>query len=322
MNFKTRVIILSAILFLLVTVLILRTVFSPQREMRRSLSRPLVTGIEPANVTDLTITGPDGEVSLEQPESGEWFLILESRRYPADPDKVNNLLEALKNSRRGSVVSRNPEDLGVFELGDAAEKLTVSGLPSGPDHEIYFGKKGAGRNEYYVRLKGGDAVYLADTSAGFYVEQGPEYYSDLLMAPAELNPQDIQRIQTSGYTLLKTEDEGGWMFAQGEDRVDPDKAGQLAAALASLRASSYAVPSAEGAFPSGGGSEITFVTGAGKAVTFTVFGKTGEEQYLAQSSVKTDGQGNPYRFFLSEYTYNRIMKSRENLSADTAERDD
>jgi hypothetical protein len=314
MNFKTRVIILSSILLLLAAVLIVGTALSPQRRTLRSLSQPLITGLEPESVTDLTITGPDSEVSLEQPEPGEWFLLLSGRRYPADQDKVNNLLESLRNSRRGTAVSRNPEDLRVFELGDEAEKLTVSGVPSESDHEIYFGKKGAGRNEYYVRFEGGNTVYLADTSAGFYVQQGAEYYSDLLMSPAELNPQDIQRIQTSGFTLLRTEDGGGWMFTEGEEQADPDKADQLAGALASLRASGYAVLPAEGAFPAGDGNRITIVTGAGRAVTFTVFGKSGEDRYIAESSVKTDEQGTPYRYFLSEYTYGRIMKSREDLT--------
>jgi hypothetical protein len=325
MKFKVKIIVLSSIFLVLVLTLILGTVFSPERRLRRLADRPLIPEFDAEAITSLSIQKEDETILLEQPDKGVWHLLLDGKRFPADQERVQNLLNALKNSNRGTSVSENPEEYENFQLGPKAAVFTVSTSPETPDHVIFFGKSGAGRNESYIRYEGGDTVFLSDTSAGFYINQGSQYYSDLLMAPEELTAQDVQRISVPDFTIIRTADGEGWMFGEEtEEELDGEAAEDLASALAALRAQEFAVSLLDVDRISEKSEEITFLTGSTETVTYTILGAAADNKYLAESSVKLNEEGYPYRYLISEYTYNRIMKSREEIlvkaeSKETAE---
>jgi hypothetical protein len=80
--------------------------------------------------------------------------------FPADPEPVERMLQAVQGLRSGGVVSSNPDKYPVFHVDDSGIEVTLKG--AGTPLTFVLGKEGSGGNTYLRKIANPDdpKVYL------------------------------------------------------------------------------------------------------------------------------------------------------------------
>ena len=137
----------------------------------------LVSGVNADDISSITIKSGKDTLTLRRKSKG--FVVVNKDNYPADTQKINDLITDCLEIKVSQMVTDNPAnhaDLGVTE--DKAQKVVRFFTP---DANELFGvivgnSKGSGQGTY-VRLASSDKVYLAsqppyvDDTAINYVKQ-------------------------------------------------------------------------------------------------------------------------------------------------------
>ena len=89
-------------------------------------------------------------------ENGNWLI--KPKDYPADQNKIKNLLEQIDKINKAEIVSNNPERHRLFQVGEKASKLTLEY----PEKTITFliGKTSIQRQGTYIRKEDDVRVFL------------------------------------------------------------------------------------------------------------------------------------------------------------------
>jgi hypothetical protein len=253
MDFRLRIMGLTALLAALIGLFLGGMLFSPGRSRARDAARPLLALGSPAGITAMDIHAPGrAEMSLAR-NAGGWTMTSGGRQYPASTARAEGLARLLCTLARGGLASRDAARAGLG-LDDAAARRLVVHLGGGkPDVGLFVGSRAPGGEEDYIQVRGQTAAYLVRGNLSILLGQDRAYWLDLAVLPGGLEAADVTRISvtghpgagresfgpaagalTSAYVLLRSQDGQGWSIQGGTARVDPLLAAAMADALAVL----------------------------------------------------------------------------------------
>ncbi|MDR1411029.1 MAG: DUF4340 domain-containing protein [Spirochaetaceae bacterium] len=182
-SFKQKLLIRASITLALALVLAATFIFSPDRVSGRQSAYAWMENRLAAEAGRVEIKG-ETEINLVRRDNG-WFVENSGKEYPAKPDMVEDLFNALTArgvyALRGNAASSH-ESLGLD--GETASRITVSGGPGEAAFlDLLIGSSDATGREVYYRKAGQDEIRSGDNSiAAFLSYPLPSWY-DLKIFP-------------------------------------------------------------------------------------------------------------------------------------------
>lgn len=202
--------ILAGLLFLQLVLTV--AVFWPQQQAE-AVDEPLLAAVATEDVTEVTITGAEGETVTLAREGDGWVLASRAD-YPALATNVDGLLEKLTDAQTGRLVTTTAASHDRLQIADDnfVRRIELA-LADGTTHTLYLGSA-ANAQAAHVRRAGEDDVYLATgltardagTAASNWIDTG--YVSlpaDTLTAVTVEND--------NGTFEFRKEDDGEWVYA-------------------------------------------------------------------------------------------------------------
>lgn len=171
---------------------------------------PLLQGLDPDKISSITIK--KGGETLTLRRSAEGFVIEEKGGYPADTEKINDLLIDLLEIRLAEKTTEsaaNHDELGVGEDSADATLLFLNDLEGKQIAGIVKGKQVSRGSGSYIRLVEENTVY--STEKQFALDtNATDYMNDELFE--SLETEKITRVDVitslGGYTLVREPAEG------------------------------------------------------------------------------------------------------------------
>ncbi len=241
-------------LLIVFTVLLLATAVWSVAQKRRTTSRERSFGrVDVEDVVKIEITGQGKEVMLEH-HGGRWMLT-EPLEYPANQTAVEDLLEKTGELAVVNLVSSNPGNHDLYEVGhDTGMLVRLFGGRDG-NRELfayYVGKMTSDFNHTYVREFGQNDVYTATGLLSGYVDKEVGAWRDRTILDLPLETiQEVHAAKDSiEYVLARRGRLAGapdtpWtvLYAGDSEPVEADssQAVRIARKLASLSASGFPV---------------------------------------------------------------------------------
>jgi hypothetical protein len=283
MDFRLRVVGLTALLALLVGLFIGGQLFSPGSRSARAEGRPLLLVGSPAAITGVDLHVPGrGDLALARANGG-WVASMDGRRYPAAAARAEGLAVLLSSLRRGSLASRDAARAGLGLADDTARRLVLHLAGGRPDVGLSVGARAPSGEEDYVQVRGQQAAYLVRGTLSILLGQDRSYWLDLSVFPG-LDAADVARVAVSGrpgtgaqafgsaakllsssYVLERGKDGQGpaWSLAGSAAAVDPLVASAMVEALASLEGDDFAGADSAAETPAAASLTIELGTVAG-----------------------------------------------------------
>lgn len=211
----------SAVLLLLaVAVAWIANMGGSQAQLGRE-GRPIMEGVALGDVASIVLRGKGQQTTLEASPQG--WLVVELQRFPADQQKVTNLLFDLREEELGYRVSDRPEklaELGLLMAGEAGageETGTELVLRNAAGNDLFRfveGKTrragGASFGGRYVRV-GDGAAYLVANAANIIAD--PETWLDvrlLSLEPKQIRALRVRASDGKGVAILRADEASDW----------------------------------------------------------------------------------------------------------------
>lgn len=276
---------------------------------------PLLAGLQ-ANldlVKELQVLDRNGSVSVTITNDDGGWRILEKSGYPADFAVFSGLLRdiaGLEIAERKTARAENHGLLGLASEGDTAG--IVVRVIADQDYEMMVGNA-AQAGGTFVRRPGEDQVYLVAQS--LEVSNDPVDYLDPVFLSLESSEVQSVRIESPGSLLIAVRDaETGKMTIDNlpedaELRYDT-VADSLARLFVNLRFEDVE-PYQPAFFSTPGETSVTLASGESQ----TIWSERIAENYW----VSLDQQ---WQFRVSEYTYNQLNKTMQDMLKEESTDDD
>jgi len=312
---------------ILAVVIIALSVYLYNRSSDRALYKlPETPKVFQKDVTKLQIAKGDNVIVLSRKDD-KWYI--EPEGYPADAEKVKNMLKALEDFTLTALVSES-KSYNRYEL-DEPQKINVK-VWQGEDLRLDFdlGKTAPSFRHTFVRPSGEERVFHAQGNLKNSFDVSMDQLRDKTVLA--FNPADIQQVeiaedqQSLGFTRIpvpvevkspdtekkedaskKTKDASTtpaqrliWQAANGEP-ADEAALNQLLGTVSKLRCESFIAGRKKEDYNA---PLITLLLTGAKEYSLSIFPKAAEKDtaYPAISS------GSDYPFQLSESQVERILK--------------
>ena len=312
---------------ILAIVIIALSVYLYKRSSDRALYKlPETPKVFQKDVTKLQITKGDSVIVLTKKDD-KWYI--EPEGYPADAEKVKNMLNALENFTLTALVSES-KNYNRYELDEAQKTNFKAWQGDNLRMDFDLGKTAPSFRHTFVRPSGEERVFHAQGNLKSSFDVSMDQLRDKTVLA--FNPADIQQIeiaedqQSLAFTRIqvpveekasetgkkenasaKTEEASTsppqhlvWQAANGEP-ADEAALNQLLGTLSKLRCENFIAGRKKEDFT--GALTTLLLTGA-KEYSLSIFPKAAEKDtvYPAISS------GSDYPFQLSDSQVQRIMK--------------
>jgi len=211
----------------------------PWREKDRGGEEaPMVfTGNDTAGVTRVEVTGQDGKVTIQKGDGG-WEVVKGEKRYPADSEGVERVLEQLPELNRGTVSSRNPDSHEKFMVDE--ENGVLVKVFNGEDNKagFYVGKQGPDFFSSYIRNLEDDRVLLVKGQMKPLFDKRLKEWRDMKIVSFESGEASlIEIIRPDGSLVLEKKEGGRWTVTLPEEAAaDGEAMDDLISRLSSLKA--------------------------------------------------------------------------------------
>lgn len=264
---------------LLVALLVLGILFSPDRVQTRAAGQLLLQDALPQNIVGVDISAGGKLVTSLRRTTSRWEIHSGPATYPASTDRVTTFLRIVAGLARTSLVSRDAAHLAELGLAPDSARLVVLHQAAGkPDLAFDVGGRGPSGDADYVRVRGEQSVYLARGQVSFFLSQEPSSWYDLHVLPDDAQGTTVSSVTVSGslpleepsgavlsggYTLSRPSADklDQWEIEGTSKTVDPVTAGAMVSSLANLEGVDFAEEAAPGA--SGSGLRVAVATFAG-----------------------------------------------------------
>ena len=297
---KRKIILLTA------CVLLLGIYIAQLASSLRSSVKNKTLGADPDK---LTIENASAVIELAKSDDG-WTV--GERRYKADTNTVDALVNAVKNIRVLDTVAQAGSDAvdERYEI-DKTNAIVVKAYKGNElVRTLTIGKTSSTGSQSYLTLDGKKDIYLVSgTLRDTFKKDVAALRSKSVYA---VDTSDLTAVSESmGSTVLsivKSGDPAAWAAAGGAASVDAEKAASWAASLTRLNADSwldddFVLPPVS--------ESVTVITAGGKAITVSVYKEgDGEEAKYYGTCSET-----PYKFSLSRYSAGKYLKTAADISA-------
>ena len=262
-----------------------------------------------ADPDKLTIENASAVIELAKSDDG-WTV--GERRYKADTNTVDALVNAVKNIRILDTVAQAGNDTvdERYEI-DKANAIVVKAYKGNElVRTLTIGKASSTGSQSYVTLDGKKDIYLVSgTLRDTFKKDVAALRSKVVYA---VDTSDLTAVSESmGSTVLsivKSGDPAAWTATGGAANVDAEKAASWAASLTRLNADSwldddFVLPPVS--------ESVTVITAGGNAITVSVYkeGDGDEAKYYGTCSET------PYKFTLSLYSAGKYLKTAADMAA-------
>ena len=262
-----------------------------------------------ADPDKLTIENASAVIELAKSDDG-WTV--GERRYKADTNTVDALVNAVKNIRVLDTVAQAGSDAvdERYEI-DKTNAIVVKAYKGNElVRTLTIGKASSTGSQSYLTLDGKKDIYLVSgTLRDTFKKDVAALRSKVVYA---VDTSDLTAVSESmGSTVLsivKSGDPAAWTATGSTASVDAEKAASWAASLTRLNADSwldddFVLPPAS--------ESVTVITAGGKAITVSVYkeGDGDDAKYYGTCSET------PYKFSLSRYSAGKYLKTAADISA-------
>ncbi|MBC6718958.1 DUF4340 domain-containing protein [Treponema sp. Marseille-Q4130] len=296
---KRKIILLTA------CVLLLGIYIAQLASSLRSSVKNKTLGADPDK---LTIENASAVIELAKSDDG-WTV--GERRYKADTNTVDALVNAVKNIRVLDTVAQAGSDAvdERYEI-DKTNAIVVKAYKGNElVRTLTIGKTSSTGSQSYLTLDGKKDIYLVSgTLRDTFKKDVAALRSKSVYA---VDTSDLTAVSESmGSTVLsivKSGDPAAWTASGGTASVDAEKAANWAASLTRLNADSwldddFVLPPVS--------ESVTVITAGGKAITVSVYkeGDGDDAKYYGTCSET------PYKFSLSRYSAGKYLKTAADIS--------
>ena len=182
MKIKTEYLILGVIIAALAGYLLLRS------SDRTQYTLPAVPALSAADITQVQITG-GGQTQTLARKDGRW--VMEPQGFPADPKRVNEMLETLAGLALTALVAES-KTYTLYEL-DPDHRINVKAWQGDQlKRDLDVGKAAPSFRHTFVKIAGDDRVFHARDNFRFRFESALEDLRDKTVLT--FNRQDLQEI--------------------------------------------------------------------------------------------------------------------------------
>jgi hypothetical protein len=233
-------------------------------------SKKAFSEIKAEDFTKITVEGEDFTEKLEK-KDGQWIVLKENKKYPADQAKVNNIIESITTFEKSELISENKKR--HKELGIDKKKIIFKA--GDESYTVFIGEESS-RSDNFVRLNDEDKVYAFD---GFHNVFVPEGYRDMTV-PFVKNETDVNAIKINHWKdiIELKKDNGQWMW--NDEKIDRSEMSFYLNELAVIKAD--AILEDNPVESNGLTPEITITVQEGKNNKVLKFYKKDEETYYAK----------------------------------------
>jgi len=244
--------------------------------------------------------------------------------YPADPDAVNSVLEALKEMKEGILSSKSKKNHARLGVDEGGLRVKVSAGTS-MVADLFVGEQGKNYGTTFVRKQGSDKVYLVSENLKSKFDKDSSAWRDKGIFSEELeNVSELQLVtwpepeseEESGdtgaetMTIRKNAEADAWELVLSGDSVeklDKSKVDALVRGLVTMRAAEFA----DDATPAEAGIEppqkkATFTLSDGKSHSLLV-GYEKDSKYYVKREDRDVIQ------MVYQYNINNVFKEKDAL---------
>jgi len=194
---------------------------TPQEQEAKAGLNKLLCDFSAGKVSAFEIKQPNSELFTLAKEKDQWFAVGGGKRYRADADRVQKLLDGLPGLRADSVATQTVEKHPTFQV-DNAQGIALSVFTGGKDPavKLIVGKADPSYQGCYVRLGDGKDVYRASANVKSLV--GFSFRDFRSRKPCPLDEQTAQSItvrapQADGGALTFTKKDNFWKTPDGKN---------------------------------------------------------------------------------------------------------
>lgn len=303
MEYRHKVIALSALVGGLTLVYLASLVFNPESMAERGSSFPLLEQKAAAAIQRIELGKGATKTVLEKSGAG-WTVNRAGVEYPAKKERVADLLAALTvRDAYPRLASASSSHTALGLTDSAAAHVSVFSAALKPLLALLVGNTDAAGKNVHLRLSGSDEVFTGLDRFSSFLSGGDRAWFNLALFAADpLSAQTIQRIIVTAakgsYTLAR-DSEVGWRLEGKKVTLDAMKVDAYAKVLATAEADDFAE-----AGKGDDGTEATIVmeTGDGRSRKIAI-GKAGTEG-RSEATVSSS----PHRFSLDLWNVERLVR--------------
>jgi hypothetical protein len=202
-------------------------------------ARVFFAGLKPEAVARLTVATPDGRTVTIKRQAKGWIVDAPAQ-YPADRDKIENLLTRLTGLRSDRLVAQTKEAHNRFQVGiKFGQKVTLT-LTDGGERILYLGSS-PNHTTAHVRAEGDDWVYLVNELAGWQLPADEKFWWQreyVAVPPEEL--REISLVNRTG-TIRLVKGDKEWQLAEAGagQTLDAAKVQEFVAAVSRVALVDY-----------------------------------------------------------------------------------
>ncbi len=266
-----------------------RKIFSPDKSLLNLQGQ----------IQELEVQFAKDKIQKLKKEKDQWIVEYQDKETPADQERVEKIISALKNLSYSEIVSKNAEKQKEnFQLKDKYIKIKTS---ADEQAKLWIGKS-AGVNKVFVRLQDSNEIVVVEDLGSLLL---PEDLRDLNIGFLQ-NPDDVEKLllETSSKRILLSKKGQDWMV--NEKRAENLNVKNYLITLQDMKAQDLVSTDEQSPQP----SILTLqITEKGKTKTFKI--SRLQEDYLVSSSEKKD-----FLFKISSFQFQNIDKTESDFLAE------
>lgn len=199
----------------------------------------LFSGLQADTVNALVITDDNGK-SVHLTKSDDHWTVGDNQ-YPADNDKVKNIIDRIAKLQSGRLVARSKGSHSRLKVGDRMYNRKVVMTAAGQKDITFFLGTAPSSKSIHLRRAGDDDVYEVSGLSSWELPADEESWWQTKYVA--LNPTDIQGLTLSGSETisLHRDAKGDWQLAEAPaaTTLDNKKMANLLRAVSKISISAY-----------------------------------------------------------------------------------
>jgi hypothetical protein len=309
MKVKTTVILFGVFVILLVFVYLFEGPLSEKRQKKTPDVALLFPDFDKKSATKIEVKSPAKSIVLDN--KGDAWLISETDDFTADPQLVNNALDAIDGLLRDTIVSKNPEKQDIFEVTPTkGVEVKVSDADQKMLAHFYIGKTASDFFSTYLRKEGSDEVLQVGSITSTFDKDIKAWRDKTVLS---FSPDTVTQLLLktgTGEIFLEKDEEGKWKITKPINApAKNDALTNILRTLSSLKALDFAKD-----------YDITAYQLDVPQITVTVILKDQEEKRLLigkldeeKSQYYAKNQAKKTIFLIGKFQFDTLNKTVEEL---------